>query len=263
MAEKSWFSEFPEMDRADLVAMRKFLDGAYRDFSRSYGDIIETVFDPLLYLLVWFENLLLAAPWLVVLAALAALSYGVGRSRMLTAGITVAFLLIGYFGMWDNTMRTLSIITVATLLSIAIGIPIGIMMARSDRVQNTVTPVLDIMQTMPAFVYLIPVVMLPGSRDRLRRHAGAAVAQRAVAIGGADHHGGDQPDHHDGVGHGGHRLDDRRQGPGPAGAEIHHQSIFHHGAAQRPGDRHHRHYVRPRVAGLRQTQAETLAGRTR
>jgi glycine betaine/proline transport system permease protein len=162
MAEKSWFSEFPEMDRADLVAMRKFLDGAYRDFSRSYGDIIETVFDPLLYLLVWFENLLLAAPWLVVLAALAALSYGVGRSRMLTAGITVAFLLIGYFGMWDNTMRTLSIITVATLLSIAIGIPIGIMMARSDRVQNTITPVLDIMQTMPAFVYLIPVVMLLG-----------------------------------------------------------------------------------------------------
>ena len=74
----------------------------------------------------------------------------------------MALLLIGYFGMWDNTMRTLSIITVCTLLSIALGIPIGILMARSDRVRSVVTPLLDIMQTMPAFVYLIPVVMLLG-----------------------------------------------------------------------------------------------------
>ena len=59
-------------------------------------------------------------------------------------------------------MRTLSIITVCTLLSILIGIPVGIAMARSNRVQTIVTPLLDIMQTMPAFVYLIPVVMLLG-----------------------------------------------------------------------------------------------------
>ena len=59
-------------------------------------------------------------------------------------------------------MRTISIIGVSTLMAIAIGIPIGILMARYDRVQSTVTPVLDIMQTMPSFVYLIPVVMLLG-----------------------------------------------------------------------------------------------------
>jgi glycine betaine/proline transport system permease protein len=69
---------------------------------------------------------------------------------------------VGYFGMWDDTMRTMSIITVCTLISIVLGIPIGIAMARSNRVQSTVTPMLDIMQTMPAFVYLIPVVMLLG-----------------------------------------------------------------------------------------------------
>ena len=59
-------------------------------------------------------------------------------------------------------MRTLSIITVSTLLSILIGIPVGILMARSNRTQMFVTPILDVMQTMPAFVYLIPVVMLLG-----------------------------------------------------------------------------------------------------
>ena len=162
MTDSSWLKTFPEMDRADLVALRKSLDGAYREFSRNYGDAIEGFFDPLLYFLVWFEKMLLTAPWTVVLAVLLGLTYAASRSAKLTAGITAAFLLIGYFGMWDDTMRTLSIITVATLLSIAIGVPIGIAMARSDRVRAVVTPILDIMQTMPAFVYLIPVVMLLG-----------------------------------------------------------------------------------------------------
>lgn len=162
MAESNWLTEFPEMERADLVALRKALDGAYREFSRNYGEVIESFFDPLLYFLVWFEKLLLEAPWIAVLAVLVGLTYAASRSIKLSAGIAGAFLLIGYFGMWEDTMRTLSIITVATLLSIAIGVPIGIAMARSDRAQSVVTPILDIMQTMPAFVYLIPVVMLLG-----------------------------------------------------------------------------------------------------
>ena len=74
----------------------------------------------------------------------------------------LSFLAIGYFGMWQDTMSTLAIISVATLLCIAVGIPLGILMARSDRMQTAITPVLDIMQTIPAFVYLIPVVMLLG-----------------------------------------------------------------------------------------------------
>jgi glycine betaine/proline transport system permease protein len=150
------------MERADLIDLRKAMDGGFREFSRSYGDAIESVFDPLLYFLVWFEKLLLGAPWIVVLAVLVGLSYGASRSWKLSGLVLGSFLLIGYFGMWADTMRTLSIITVATLLSLTVGIPVGITMARSDRVQTMVTPVLDIMQTMPAFVYLIPVVMLLG-----------------------------------------------------------------------------------------------------
>ena len=162
MAEASWFTQFPEMERATLVALRKTLDGAYREFSRTYGEAIESFFDPLLYFMVWFEKLLINTPWLVVLAALVALTYGASRSVKLSLGVMMAFLVIGYFGMWENTMRTLGIVAVATLLSIVLGIPVGILMARSDRVQAVVTPILDIMQTMPAFVYLIPVVMLLG-----------------------------------------------------------------------------------------------------
>ena len=74
----------------------------------------------------------------------------------------MSFLLVGYFGMWEDTMSTLAIILVATLLCICIGIPIGIAMARSNKVQTLILPILDVMQTIPSFVYLIPVVMLLG-----------------------------------------------------------------------------------------------------
>lgn len=162
MAKESWVTEFPDMERSDLIALRKTLDGAYREFSREYGDLIESFFDPLLSFLVWFENLLISSPWLLVLAVITGLAYAASRSWKLCLGVVCSLLTIGYFGMWENTMRTLSVITVCTLLSLVLGIPIGIAMARSDRVQKLVTPMLDIMQTMPAFVYLIPVVMLLG-----------------------------------------------------------------------------------------------------
>ncbi|MEZ8037067.1 ABC transporter permease [Vibrio crassostreae] len=162
MADSNWLSSFPEMERGDLRTIKKTLDGAYREFSREYGEMIESLFDPLLSFLVWLEKLLISTPWIIVLAVCTSLVYAASRSWKLALGCVASLLLIGYFGMWEDTMRTLSIITVCTLVSIFLGIPIGIAMARSNRAQSIVTPMLDIMQTMPAFVYLIPVVMLLG-----------------------------------------------------------------------------------------------------
>jgi glycine betaine/proline transport system permease protein len=162
MADLGWLNQFPEMDHSTLRLIRKTLDGAYRGFSREYGDAIESFFDPLLSFLIWFEKLLISTPWFIVLGVCTALVYAASRSWKMTLSCCISMLLIGYFGMWEDTMRTLSIITVCTLLSIVIGIPVGIAMGRSDRAQALITPFLDIMQTMPAFVYLIPVVMLLG-----------------------------------------------------------------------------------------------------
>lgn len=162
MSDASWLTKFPQMDRSDLLAIRKTLDSAYREFSRSYGDTIESFFDPLLSFLIWLEKLLINSPWWAVILGITALVYLASRSWKLCLGVVAALLLIGYFGMWENTMRTMSIITVSTLMSIVVGIPVGIVMARSDRAQAVITPILDVMQTMPAFVYLIPVVMLLG-----------------------------------------------------------------------------------------------------
>ncbi|PWI34330.1 ABC transporter permease [Vibrio albus] len=158
----SWLSSFPEMDRSGLRMIRKTLDGAYKSFSREYGNVIESFFDPLQSFLIWFEKLLLDTPWWIILIILTGLVYVASRSVKMAAACVVSLLVIGYFGMWEDTMRTLSIITVCTFIAIVVGIPIGIAMARSNRTQAIITPLLDIMQTMPAFVYLIPVVMLLG-----------------------------------------------------------------------------------------------------
>lgn len=162
MADSSWLERFPQMSRADLTVIRKSLDGAYRNFSREYGEAIESFFDPLLQFLVWFEKLLITTPWWLVLIVCAGLVYLASRSWKLVIGSVVSLLLVGYFGMWEDMMRTMSIITVCTMLAIALGIPIGVVMARSNRAQAIITPMLDVMQTLPAFVYLIPVVMLLG-----------------------------------------------------------------------------------------------------
>jgi glycine betaine/proline transport system permease protein len=162
MSDTSWLSEIPQLDRKELLHIRKTLDGAYREFSREYGDFIESLFDPLLSFLIGFEKLLLSTPWWIVIAVLVGLSYAASRSWKLSASVGVAFFAIGFFGMWDDTMRTMSIILVSTLMAIVIGIPAGIAMAQSNKARAIITPILDVMQTMPAFVYLIPVVMLLG-----------------------------------------------------------------------------------------------------
>ena len=156
------FITFPEMSKESLRIFKKSIDGAYRNFSREYGDAIEAVFDPVLYFLVWFEKLLQTSPWPLVIFAILILVYLGSRSIYLTIGSLFALLLIGYFGMWEDTMSTVSIIGVCTFMSIGLGIPIGIAMSNSDRARAAITPILDVMQTMPSFVYLIPVVMLLG-----------------------------------------------------------------------------------------------------
>jgi glycine betaine/proline transport system permease protein len=157
-----FLTEFPSMERQALRDLKKAIDGGFRDFSREFGEAIETFFEPLLWFLVWFEKLLRATPWPLIILAIAVLAWLGSRSKAVVVGCVLSFLAIGYFGMWIDTMSTLAIISVATMLCIAVGIPLGILMARSDRTQTAITPILDIMQTIPAFVYLIPVVMLLG-----------------------------------------------------------------------------------------------------
>ncbi len=157
-----FFTEFPTMEREDLRDFKKFIDLAFRTFARAYGEALESFFHPLLVFLVWLEKLLINTPWPIIIMAIALLAWIGSRSLLLVIGTIISFLVIGYFGMWKDTMATMAIIAVATLVCIAVGIPFGILMARSNRVQAAILPILDMMQTIPSFVYLIPIIMLLG-----------------------------------------------------------------------------------------------------
>ena len=156
------FDEFPQIDDGLLRDLKRTIDEGFRSFTRAYGDAIESIFEPLRHFLVWSENLLTNTPWPIIMLVAAGLAWLASRSVKMVIGTIVTLLIIGAFGMWEDTMETISMILTSTLLAIAIGLPIGILMSRSDRVQSVVNPILDVMQTMPSFVYLIPVVMLLG-----------------------------------------------------------------------------------------------------
>lgn len=98
-------------------------------------------------------------PWPLVIAAVAVLAHGAGRWR-LAMGSASGMLLLGLLGMWDQSMDTLSQVLIAVAITIVLGIPIGIWAARNDRVAWLVRPLLDFLQTIPPFVYLVPVIML-------------------------------------------------------------------------------------------------------
>lgn len=157
-----WLWTFPQLDDDSMRVLRMTIDESFRGFTRTYGDAIQQIFEPLRYFLIQSEWLMLNTPWFVVILVIAALAWLAARKWSIVLGSIITLLLIGYFGMWEDTMRTVSMIFVCTVISLALGIPIGIIMARSNRVQNIISPVLDVMQTLPSFVYLIPVVMLLG-----------------------------------------------------------------------------------------------------
>ena len=157
-----FFTKFPVMERSALAELRKGIDFVFRDFSRSYGDGIEAFFDPVLFFLVRFEKIMINTPWPIIIIAICALAWLGSRSWKLVLGTAISFFLIGYFGMWKDCMATVAIITVCVIICMAVGIPMGILMARSSRVEKTMLPILDMMQTIPSFVYLIPILMLLG-----------------------------------------------------------------------------------------------------
>ena len=128
----------------------------------NYGAAFEAFADSLLTVLVALEQVLRGAPWWVVLIAIAAITWHASKNWKLAAGLVIAMFAIGTLGLWDKAMQTLALMIVATSLSVIIGVPVGIAMAMSNRLRAIMLPVLDTMQTMPSFVYLIPALMLFG-----------------------------------------------------------------------------------------------------
>ena len=127
-----------------------------------YGDTLRQVSDSLLAVLVGLESLLRATPWWLLLIIVGTLAWHASR-RWYVAGLMVGLLfLVGAVGLWDKLLQTLALVLVATVLAVLAGVPLGMFAARSRRLRAVLLPLLDVMQTLPSFVYLIPVLMLFG-----------------------------------------------------------------------------------------------------
>lgn len=167
MASSCWglpslLCEAPAMSGRGLRHMRSTIDGGFRDMVRAASPTIDAVTAPLQSFLNGLEDLFVNTPWIVAFLVLLAITYAASRSMRILAGTALALLAIGWFGLWRDAMATLSMVTVCTFAAVLIGLPIGILAARSERAQRIVSPILDVMQTLPSFVYLIPVVVIFG-----------------------------------------------------------------------------------------------------
>jgi glycine betaine/proline transport system permease protein len=110
----------------------------------------------------WTTWGLLQSPPVVLALLIAGLVYYVKKSKGLAIGVLLGLLFIINQGLWKETVQTLVLVVYATTLSMALGVPLGIWAAHKPRVWQTVQPILDLMQTMPTFVYLIPILILFG-----------------------------------------------------------------------------------------------------
>lgn len=152
-----WSSSFPSW------SIETPLNKSLASVVKNYGDVFRSISHvALTYLLLPLERLLtLIPPWLIIALVTILAWFGV-RKIWFALACGVGLFLIGAFGLWSALIDTFALLIVSVLVTVVIGIPIGVAMSASRVLQKIITPILDVMQTMPSFVYLIPVLMLFG-----------------------------------------------------------------------------------------------------
>ena len=125
----------------------------------NHRDIFQAIKTPIELCLKGFEWIFTSLPPIVVILIFIAIAWKYAGKRVALFSL-LTLVLVGYLGLWKETMVTLAMVVSSVLFCALAGIPLGIMAGRSDRFQAFLRPCLDAMQTTPAFVYLVPVVML-------------------------------------------------------------------------------------------------------
>ncbi|MCM3145424.1 proline/glycine betaine ABC transporter permease [Brevibacillus sp. MER 51] len=149
------------MDVVPKLPIGSWMEGFVEVLGQYKGVLFEPVAIVISTMVTYCSTVLAEIPSLILILLLGVAAWVfAGRASMVFT--VVGLSLIHNLGYWDETMETLGLVLTATMISIVIGIPVGILCARHDTFRNLVTPVLDLMQTMPAFVYLIPAIFFFG-----------------------------------------------------------------------------------------------------
>ncbi|MFL9984072.1 ABC transporter permease [Paraburkholderia sediminicola] len=145
------------------LSIADWVNDAVQSFVTRYGDSFHQFSIALLrYVLVPLEGALRALPPWLILLAVGAVTWNATRRLSIAGFFMLLLYAIGCFGLWEKLMQTLALMLVATVLSVSLGVPLGILTSRSAWLRRVLLPTLDVMQTLPSFVYLIPVLMLFG-----------------------------------------------------------------------------------------------------
>jgi glycine betaine/proline transport system permease protein len=159
---------FPSLDNlnksCDRILQTRDLTANIEEGFLAARSTLKFFLDPLTQPLSWMLDTTLwmftATPWWIIVPLLVWLTWAVARSLWVTGFVTLSLLFLGFIDHLDVALETLSIIFVCTGLSVALGVPIGIAMSRSNTFQKSTVPILDLLQTLPTFVYLIPLIFL-------------------------------------------------------------------------------------------------------
>ena len=138
-----------------------FLDDSVDWIVINFGDFFDAVSDALKVVLGKLRDLLVWIPWPVMMALVFIIGWKVASLKIAAMSV-IGLAILATVNLWEPTMVTVAIMIVSVFLSIVVGVPVGILAARSDAVDTGIRPVLDTMQTMPSFVYLVPGIMLFG-----------------------------------------------------------------------------------------------------
>jgi len=151
-------NEFPEI--FDLNA-GDYVETFVKWLTTDHMAVFDSIRDGILAFLLRMQSIISFIPWFVIIGIVFIAGW---RLKGVRSGLfyTLMLLTIGLLGYWNDTLLTISIVLTAVIISLVIGIPFGILSANYKRMDNIVRPVLDAMQTMPSFVYLIPAIMLFG-----------------------------------------------------------------------------------------------------
>jgi len=141
------------------IPLGQWIDGALEWLFPRFAPVTGAIKAGVTWLLANLEMGLNAVPPLLLVAAVTLVAWRVA-GRGVAAVSLLGLLLIDGMGYWTEAMTTLSIVSTGVLISLSLGIPLGILAARSDRFLAVLRPILDLMQTMPSFVYLIPAIFL-------------------------------------------------------------------------------------------------------
>jgi glycine betaine/proline transport system permease protein len=139
-------------------ALANAIDQAVRWLSTNAEPVFAAIRWPIEQVLDAVEAALLWLPWPIVIIAIMAIGW-YNAGRWVGIGSAISLILVGFLGFWDETMVTLSMILTAVTFCVLVGVPVGILAAKNDTAENIIRPILDAMQTIHPFVYLIPVVI--------------------------------------------------------------------------------------------------------